>query len=221
MAATVTRVRRMCAAFARVTDQAHLRPYGGHVSTQLRDENPGYHHVVTRGNNKRTIYLSDHDRDYFCRSVDRIARKYGWTILAYCLMGNHYHLLIGVGEQGLSRGMCELNTGYARHFNAVHGRINHLFGKRYWNRRLRTEASMLNAVRYIVQNPRRAGGSRPLEAYVWTSYGATLGLAFAQMNLGKEELLPFFGRTPARAVEAFRTFCSSSPLGGEIVWQPP
>jgi putative transposase len=191
------------------------------MAYKLRDERPGYHHVITRGNNKRVTYKNDEDRWSFCQTVDRIAKKHDWTIVAYCLMKNHYHLVIGVGDRGLAAGMCELNTAYACGFNARHGRINHLFGKRYWNRRIKTEASMRNAVRYVVQNPKRAGGSRPLEAYPWSSYAATIGLAFPRMKLALDELLPFFGRTPESAVEEFRIFCSATPLGGHRGWQPP
>lgn len=191
------------------------------MSTQLRDESPGYHHVIARGNNKRTIYVDDRDREFFCLTVNRIARKHGWTVLAYCLMDNHYHLVLSVGEGGLSRGMCELNSGYARTFNANHGRINHLFGKRFWNRRIRTHASVLNAVRYVVQNPRAAGGSRLLEAYAWTSYAATIGLAFARIALARDELLAFFGSNPEQALEEFRVFCSARPLTSHGPWQPP
>jgi len=191
------------------------------MSTSLRDESPGFHHVVTRGNNKRTIYRDDRDREFFCLTVNRIARKYGWTVLAYCLMDNHYHLVISVGERGLSDGMCELNSGYARTFNANHGRVNHLFGKRFWNRRIRTHASMLNVIRYVVQNPRAAGGSKPLEAYTWTSYAATIGLAFSQIHLARDELLAFFGSSPERAVETFRVFCSARGLTSLTRWQPP
>ena len=187
----------------------------------LRDESPGYHHVVTRGNNKRRIYLDDRDRMFFCLTVQRIARKYGWTVLAYCLMDNHYHLVISIGEKGLSDGMCELNSGYARTFNANHGRINHLFGKRFWSRRIKTHASMLNVVRYVVQNPRAAGGSQPLEAYAWTSYAATIGLAFAKIELARDELLAFYGRDPKHAVEEFRMYCSASGLLSHDRWQPP
>jgi REP element-mobilizing transposase RayT len=191
------------------------------VSVQIRDESPGFHHVVTRGNNKRTIYLDDDDRWFFCITVERIARKYGWTVLAYCLMDNHYHLVLSVGERGLAAGMCELNSGYALRFNAHHGRVNHLFGKRYWNRRIKTEASLMNAIRYVVQNPRRAGGSQPLDAYVWTSYAATIGLAFARIKLARDEALAFFGATPAHAVEEFRMFCSATPLASHVRRQPP
>jgi putative transposase len=191
------------------------------VSYQLRDERPGFHHVVTRGNNKRRIYEDDRDRWFFCITVDRLAKKYGWTILAYALMDNHYHLVICVGDRGLSDGMCELNTGYARAYNARHGRINHLFGKRFWSRRIKTDASVLNTVRYVVQNPRRAGGAKPLHAYVWTSYAATIGLAFARIKVDHDALLALFGPTPQLAMDEFRVFCAATPLGGHVRRQPP
>ncbi len=186
-----------------------------------RDESPGYHHVVTRGNNKRRIYDNDRDREFFADHVTRVARKHGWRLLAYCLMDNHYHLVVHIGEQGLSSGMCELNTGYAVRYNKVHGRVNHLFGKRYWNRRMRTESSLLNVIRYVIQNPRRAGGTRELESYVWTSYPATIGRAFAAIPLARDELLALFGRSPKVALAAFREFCSALPGGGKSRGQPP
>jgi putative transposase len=191
------------------------------MSTPLRDESPGYHHVVTRGNNKRDIYVCDRDKWFFCITVDRVAKKNGWTVIAYCLMRNHYHLVLLVGEKGLAAGMCEINTAYARWFNGEHGRINHLFGKRYWNRRLRSEASVMNAVRYVVQNPRRAGVAGPLEGHAWTSYAATIGLAFAEIKLDRDGLLVFFGRTPEEAVEGFREYCSVHVLRDRDRWQPP
>ena len=186
-----------------------------------RDESSGYHHVVTRGNNKQVIYKSERERWFFCEQVTRIAAKYEWRVVAYALMKNHYHLVLHVGDKGLAAGMCELNTGYALWFNAQHGRVNHLFGKRYWNRRIRSDGSMMSTVRYVVQNPRRAGGTRPLEGYVWTSYAATIGLAYARMRLERDELLAFFGRTPEHAVAAFREFCTANPLGGHVRRQPP
>ena len=191
------------------------------VSTPLRDQSPGYHHVVTRGNNRQAIYLDDYDRAVFCLMVTRIAKKYDWQILAYCLMDNHYHLLITVGEKGLSDGMCELNGGYACTFNARHGRVNHLFGKRFWNRRIKTDASLWNVVRYIVQNPRRAGATKRLDDYRWTSYAATIGLAVADMTLARVDTLRFFGRVEEHAVKMFRAFCLATPLEGPVRWQPP
>lgn len=185
-----------------------------------RDERPGYHHVVTRGNNKRRIFEDDRDRWFFCTTVERIAKKYGWTVLAYCLMENHYHLVLEIGELGLADGMCELNTACAMHYNGRHGRINHLFGKRYWNRFLRTDATVVNALRYVVQNPRRAGGSLPLEAYVWSSYAATIGVAYAVIRLDRDQALQFFGRSPERAIEEYRAYCAAVPPGGHAQGQP-
>jgi REP element-mobilizing transposase RayT len=191
------------------------------MSRPHRDESPGYHHVTTRGNNKREIFLEDRDREFFCLTVTRIARKYGWTVLAYCLMDNHYHLLLSVGDKGLSAGMQELNGGYATTFNLTHGRINHLFGRRFWNRKIETHASLLNTVRYVVQNPRAAGGSKKLEEYDWTSYAPTMGLAFSPIALARDELLAFFGSNPAQALEEFRIFCSATPLTGHVRRQAP
>jgi putative transposase len=191
------------------------------VAYKHRDESPGPHHVVTRGNNRRTIYEDDADRWYFCRHVDRVAKKHGWTILAFALMRNHYHLVIVVGDRGLAAGMCELNTGYAVQYNGRHGRVNHLFGKRYFSRFLRTDATVINTLRYVVQNPRRAGGRQPLEAYVWTSYAATIGLAWSCMKLDAHAALRYFGSDPARAVQEYRAFCGAMPLGATGRWQPP
>lgn len=191
------------------------------MSYKLRDESPGYHHVVTRGNNRRAIYLDRRDRLFFCLTVNRIAEKYGWTVIAYCLMTNHYHLVIRVGERGLSKGMCELNTAYATQFNVYHGRVNHLFGKRFWSRRLRSEGGLLNAVRYVVRNAHAAGLEEELGSYRWTSYAATLGLALSDMRLAREELLAFFGRTPREAIVAFREFCAEPVPRGHDRWQPP
>ena len=186
-----------------------------------RDESPGYHHVVTRGNNKRVIYETERDRLIFCLTVDYVAKKYGWTIIAYCLMRNHYHLIIHVGDKGLAAGMCQLNTSYAIQFNVEHGRINHLFGKRYWNRRLTTEKELFNAIRYVVRNPVMDDGEKPLESYRWTSYAATIGLAFADIELAKDELLELYGPTPEAAIAEFRASCSRPVPHGHDRWQPP
>jgi REP element-mobilizing transposase RayT len=191
------------------------------VTRPHRDEAPGFHHVVTRGNNKTQIFVDDHDRALFCLTVDRIARRYGWRVLAYVLMRNHYHLLLSVGEKGLSGGMHDLNLTHAIQFNARHARINHLFGKRYWNRRLVTEGAMRNAARYIVQNPARAGSMSPPEHEPWSSYGPTIDVGYPKIPLGLDELLPFFGGTPASAHATFREFCAEVPSVTELVETRP
>jgi len=180
-----------------------------------RNEQPGFHHVVSRGNNKRAIYLADVDRRLFCLTLERVRRRYEWDVLAYVLMKNHYHLLIRIGDRGLSAGMHDLNHCYAITFNARHERINHLFGKRFWSRALTTDGSVQAAARYVVQNPRRAGLVTDLTAYDWSSHRATLGLDFAHVTLAREMLLPFFGSTPAGSVDAYVRFCEEVPSAAE------
>jgi REP-associated tyrosine transposase len=211
-----------------VASRGARRAYRALVPYKPRDEEPGYHHVVARGNNKQRIFLTDADRRYFLALLDAVATKHHWEILAYCLMRNHYHLLVKVGDRGLSRGMCELNGLYALQFNRVHGRINHLFGRRFWNERLPDERRFLNVVRYIVQNPRRAGIDGPLDSHTWTSYRAAIGVAFTIARFRRDELLRFFGRSPAEAVDEFRAFCDMSAAdapgadgGGAPPRQPP
>jgi putative transposase len=172
-----------------------------------RDERPGYHHVVTRGNNKQTIFLTDRDRWSFLVLLDRIAGRYSWDILTYCLMRNHYHLVLRIQEGGLAQGMCELNGTYALYFNAEHGRENHVFGRRYWSDVAKTDEHLLNAIRYVVQNPRRQGAKGPLESHPWTSYRAAIGREFGLARFARDELLELFGPDPARAIPAFMLFC--------------
>ncbi len=191
------------------------------MSCKARDERPGFHHVVARGNNKRRIFVTNIDRQHFLEILARIANRHGWNIYAYCLMRNHYHLVMSIDERGLSDGMCELNSAYALAFNTRHGRINHLFGKRYWNEYLADDRRLLNTVRYVLQNPRRAGRTGALEGYAWSSYAATIGLALSFAQLASGELLSMFGSTRDRAVARFVEFCDESVQFGHVRWQPP
>jgi REP element-mobilizing transposase RayT len=193
----------------------------------LRDETPGYHHVGTRGNNKQRIYLTDRDRELFLVLLDRVATKHEWHIVAYALMRNHYHLVLEIDSAGLARGMCELNTAYAVSFNAEHGRENHLFGRRYWSELATSDDHLRNVVRYVLQNPRRAGAPGPLESHRWTSYRATVGLDFGLKRFARDDLLSLFGSEPLDAVLAFRAFCEEAPAPDDGFpprhgrWQPP
>ncbi len=155
-------------------------------------------------------------------TLDRTAIRFGWTLLTYCLMRNHYHLVVRIDERGLARGMCELNTAYARQFNVEHGRINHLFGKRYWSEFLEVDTHLQNAIRYVIQNPRRAGAPGPLENHPWTSYRATIGLELPRIRcLAPGEALGLFGTDPANAIDQFREFCETPVPEGHVPCQAP
>jgi REP element-mobilizing transposase RayT len=194
------------------------------VTYKLRDQTPGLHHVSIRGNNKRLIFRDDNDRAEFLEILDRVALDEGWALYAYALMTNHFHLVMRIGEHGLGDGMCRLNTAYATWFNVHNERINHLFGKRYWSERLTSDRRLRAALRYVIQNPRRAGIPGPLESHTWTSYAATIGLALSPVRLARDELLAHFASDPARAIELFRALCESDnpdDLEDPDRWQPP
>ncbi len=168
----------------------------------------GYYHVATRGNNKRSIYQDDRDRELFLLLLRRVARRYGWSCYAYCLMGNHYHLVMQIGEAGISRGMCELNTGYALTHNARHERINHLFGRRFWSEMIETDDRLLAACRYVVQNPVRAGLCTSCDDWKWSSYRATVGLAIAEPFLAVKKVLELVAPGAKDPVARFREYCA-------------
>jgi REP-associated tyrosine transposase len=186
----------------------------------LRDEYPGFHHVVMRGNNKRPVFRDQQDRTTFLTLLAQVAAKQDWRVLAYALMVNHYHLVIEVGAVGMAAGMCQLNTRYARRFNAETGRVNHLFGRRYWNDRLEDDRRFQAAVRYVIQNPRRAGIPGPLSAHTWTSYPATIGSKRGPAELDRDRLLSLFGPTRAHALMRFVALCES-PVPKELVRRQP
>ena len=152
---------------------------------------------------------TDRDRALFLLNLRRVARRYGWMFYAYCLMRNHYHLVLQIGEKGISRGMCELNTGYAKTYNARRGRINHLFGKRFWSELITTDERLLTTSRYVVQNPIRAGICEACEDWPWSSYRATIGTEHAPSFLAVSAVLQMFADDPARAVAHYRRFVAA------------
>lgn len=179
------------------------------MTTKLRDQSEGFHHVVCRGNNKRDIFGPGSERSWFLHLLDESAERYGWSVHAYALMRNHYHLILRIEAGRLGAGMERLNTGYATWFNARQRRVNHLFGRRYWSERLKDERRYLAALRYVIRNPRRAGLPGPLTTHSWTSLPATLGLDHPPIRLARNELLTIFGPNEALAAVSFRRFCEA------------
>ena len=180
------------------------------MAYQPRIELPGgYYHVATRGNNKRRIFDDDADRRMFVNHLHHVARRYGWSVLSYCLMGHHYHLVLQIGDDGISRGMCELNTGYAVMYNKRRRRCNHLFGKRFWSEMMKTEAHLLATCRYVVLNPVRAGFVAKPEDWIFSSYRATIGLAPATLFPEVRRVLELVAPGARDPVAAFREYCES------------
>src|SRR4051794_40203609 len=123
-----------------------------------RLDHPGaFHHVTARGNAKADIFLTSPDASVFLATLGAVVRERRWSCFAYCLMPNHYHLVIQTREANLSAGMHALNAGYARMFNAAHGRVGNVFQQRFHARAIVGDEHLREAMRYLALNPVRAG----------------------------------------------------------------
>jgi putative transposase len=163
------------------------------VASRDRNEFPGaIHHVNTRGNNQRTIYFDEVDRYGFVVILASVVKRYGWVVLAYCLMGNHYHLVVLTPEPNLALGMQYLNGRYALRFNRRHGRTNHLFGDRYYDELVERDSHLVESVRYVLLNPVRAGLCDRAGDWPWSSYSATAGFTEPPDFLAVDEVLSLF-----------------------------
>ena len=128
-------------------------------------------HVTNRGNNRAAIFLDAVDYVSFIRMLEEVQSARGWLRHAYCLIPNHYHLLLELPETDLGAGMHLLNGRYARRFNARHGRVGHVFQGPYRVTPVTDDVHLLEACRYIVMNPVRAGLCAHPGEWPWSSYG--------------------------------------------------
>jgi putative transposase len=136
----------------------------------------GIYHVASRGSDRRPLYLYDDDREMFLRRLGSIVRRYELSCLAYCLMGNHYHLIVQTPDARLSAALRDLHGGYSRDFNTTHRRSAHLFRNRFSAQFVDSETHFLTACRYIAHNPVRAGLCGEPADWPWSSYRASAGL---------------------------------------------
>jgi putative transposase len=165
------------------------------MSRDLRFEAPDVlYHVGSRGVEKRPIFdCASSDREHFLGLLTKVVRKLEWRVHAYCLMGNHFHLVLDTPHANLSRGMQYLKGQYAQWFNAVVGREGALFERRFWRRIALSEAYVLELSRYVVLNPVRAGLVRSPDEWPWSSYQATVGLDGVPPFLTASGVLDLFG----------------------------
>jgi putative transposase len=136
-------------------------------------EPDGIYHVATRGTRRSPIYLDDLDRRFFLRVLRETVARHNWICHAYCLMNNHYHLLLTTPQADLSEGMYRLNRLHAVRFNARHDLTGHVFEGRYFGERIEGAAHLLELCRYIVLNPVRAHLCFHPAAWQWSSFNDT------------------------------------------------
>ncbi len=174
------------------------------MARPLRIEFPGgLYHVTSRGDHREDIYLSDADRQQWLDLFAQVCKRYNWACHAYCLMDNHYHIVIETVDGNLSAGMRQLNGVYTQTHNRTHGRVGHVFQGRFKAIIVQREAYLLELARYVVLNPVRAGMCALPEQWPWSSYHATIGKAPTQPWLQTRWLLAQFGSHPASAIAAY------------------
>ncbi len=177
------------------------------MARPLRIEFPGaLYHLTARGNQREDIYLDDEDRELFLALLGAVCERFNWVGYAYCLMDNHYHLVMETPDGNLSRGMRQLNGVYTQRFNARHERVGHVFQGRYKAILVERESYLLELCRYVVLNPVRAGMVRHAGQWRWSSYRATAGQRLAPSWLTVSWVLAQFGRRRAQAIDRYKAF---------------
>jgi REP-associated tyrosine transposase len=184
------------------------------VSRPLRilAENALYH-VVARGNDKMPIYRDDVDRIRYLAILETVIERYSVECHAYCLMSNHYHLVLRTLKANLSSAIQYLNGVYAQWWNRRHDRVGHVLQGRFKAQLIQREGYFLEACRYVVLNPTRASLVTRVEDWRWSSYSSTAGLALEPKWLTTALILA--GRSAA-ARRDYRVFIAAGTSESDV-----
>jgi putative transposase len=168
------------------------------------------HHITARGVRRADIFGTDRDYEVFLATLVEAGRRARWSCLAYCLMPNHFHLLVGgVRTAELSSGMQFLNGTYASRYNIAHERTGHVFQGRFHDELVRRHDHLLETIRYIALNPVRAGLVPRPELWRWSSYGGTVGVGPRQEWVHDDGVLTMFDSDTATARRLCAEFVSA------------
>jgi len=188
------------------------------MSRPLRIEyGEAVYHVTSRGNDRKSIFKGDKDQGMLLNTLEEVNDRYHWLCHAYCLMNNHYHLVIETPDGNLSKGMRQLNGVYTMRFNRRHGSVGHVFQGRYKAILVQKESHLLEVCRYVVLNPVRAKGVEVPERWRWSSYRATAGTERVHPCLTVGWVLGQFGSKKRRAEKRYRAFVMDG-IGGGRIW---
>jgi REP element-mobilizing transposase RayT len=189
------------------------------MARPLRIEFPGaVYHVTSRGNARADIFEDDNDRHLFLSILGQTVKRFNWLCHAYCLMGNHYHLLIETPEGNLSAGMRHLNGVYTQAYNRIHHTDGHVFKGRFKAVLVEKESHLLELCRYVVLNPVRAHMVERAEQYNWSSYLPTIGKTAVPPYLTTEWLLANFSSSLAESRRLYRQFVKEGMTVSETPW---
>ena len=171
---------------------------------------PDYpYHVITKGNDDRPLVYDVRDRELFVLGLDQAATRHGWKVWSWCLMTNHFHLVVKTQESSLSRGMQELNGNHSRRVNRRHGRSGHLLRNRFFSAAVDSDAYAVSSNIYVVNNPVKAGLCTTPADWPWCSYRATVGLEQPPAWLAVDAVLGLFGRDRKKAIREYTDYVHS------------
>lgn len=188
------------------------------MSRPMRIVYPGaVYHVTARGNRRGEIFTEDEDGYSFLIILGEVARRFNLLCHAYCLMGNHYHLILETPDGNLPRAMRQLNGVYTQIFNRRHCKCGHVLQGRYKAILIEKAAYLLEACRYVVLNPVRAVLADGPADWRWSSYRSMVGLADSPDFLGVEWLLRQFDEDPVMARKLYTAFINDGI--GERIWE--
>jgi len=177
------------------------------MSRSIRIEFPdALYHVTARGDRREDIFEDDQDRQDFLLILEQVITQFNWTCHAWCLMDNHYHLLIQTPDGNLSKGMRQLNGVYTQASNRRHRRVGHLFQGRFKAILVDSDAYLLELARYVVLNPVRAAMVKKPADWQWSSYRASVGLVPAAPWLAEDGLLAMFAKRRSLAQQRYAQF---------------
>jgi len=189
------------------------------MARPLRIEFPNaVYHVTSRGNARDAIFFDEEDFANFLNILCFVVKRYNWILYAYCLMSNHYHLLIETPDGNLSSGMRQLNGIYTQQFNRRHKRVGHVLQGRYKAILVDKDSYLLELCRYIVLNPVRAGIVRHAGQWKWSSYKSTAGYGKGIPCLAKDWVLLQFSNERAEAKKLYIEFVRAG-LKAETPWK--
>ncbi len=189
------------------------------MARPLRIEFPGaIYHVTTRGNARQTIFFDEKDYNNFLFILGEVIERYNWCIYSYCLMGNHYHLILETPVGNLSKGMRHLNGVYTQKVNYWHSRTGHIFQGRYKSIVIDKQNYLLEVCRYVVLNPVRASMVERPEDYVWSSYRSIAGYVSPKKFLREEWILKQFSDDIMEARYLYRDFVRDG-IGIKNMWK--
>ncbi|MCL4457502.1 MAG: transposase [Nitrospirae bacterium] len=188
------------------------------MARPLRIEYDGaVYHITSRGNERKNIFKDDEARSLFLDTLKKVNEKHNWLCHAYCLMNNHYHLVIETPDGNLSKGMRQLNGVYTQAFNKRHDRVGHIFQGRYKAILVSKESHLLETCRYVVLNPVRAKATGTPGEWKWSSYRGTVGFEKPHPCLTIDWILGQFSTKRGFAIKKYREFVKAG-IGESTIW---